>query len=169
QAGDGRGEGGAAGVAGVERDLHRRAEPDAREIRFPDVRADVDAAQVRNRVERLPALHDLAFLGVGDEHGPLDRIPNLTLAHALADDRGLRVGRRDLADAGLALRARRFDLLRLRRDLMILRGDLIGLGGDLLREHADVALRLIELLRGRRLLAEQPFGPLVGALRDLVL
>src|SRR5207237_5637022 len=40
---------------------------------------------------------------------------------------------------------------------------------DLVAEHAVVALGLIELLRGRRLLGEQPARPVVAAPGDLVL
>ena len=50
-----------------------------------------------------------------------------------------------------------------------MRADLLVLRPDLVLEHAVLALRLIELLRGRGLLIEEALGAIVGAACDLVL
>src|SRR5579862_3022472 len=70
---------------------------------------------------------------------------------------------------GLTLCARRLDLLRVRLDLTVLRGHLIALRLDLLLEDACLALRLIELLGGGRLLRIEALAALVVAPRDLEL
>jgi hypothetical protein len=74
-----------------------------------------------------------------------------------------------LRDGGPSLRLRRVNLRALRHHLAVLRFDLPVLRGNLFLEHAIVALGLIELLGGGRLLRKQPRGALVRPPRDLEL
>ena len=139
------------------------------ELRLGDVRPDIDCVEVGDLVERLAGLHDLAGPRVGREHGACDRILHLALADPLVYPGHLRVHGVDLLGGGLALRARRVDLLAVSGNLVLLSGNLLVLRLELLLEYAQVALGLIELLRGGRLLIKEPLGAVIGAPRHVVL
>ena len=144
--------------------LHRR------ELRLGDVGAHVHGVEIRDLVERLARLHDLARLRVGDEHRAGARVRDLRSCGC--DRRPARPARRRTttcvsavcccACAAAICRGLRGDLPRLRLDLLVLRLELV-------LQHANLALGLIELLRGGRLLREQPLRALVRAPGDLEL
>ena len=149
-------------LADVDGDLDALTEPHACELGLGDVGAHVDRLEIRDLVERLPRLDELARPCVGRQHGARDRIDDGALADALAELRDLRLGGGHLLTRGVLLRARGVDLLRAGGNLPVLRLDLLA-------ERPDVPLRLIELRRGRGLLRVEALHALVGALGDLVL
>src|SRR5204862_6593721 len=99
-------------------------------------------------------------------HGAGTRIANLALAQPLRRLRDLRVGGGDLTRRRLALCFGSRHLSVVRRNLPRLRDDLIVLGLQALAEDAELALRLIHLLRRGGLLSEETSGSLVGPLGD---
>ena len=125
--------------------------------------------EVGDPVERLPRLHHLAGARVRREHGARDRVLHVRLSQTLGDLVDLRVDGGHLRMDRLRLRPRGLNLRGLSRDLTLVRFNLLVLRHDLIGERALLALGLIELLRRGRLLREQPVGPIVGALGDLVL
>ena len=145
------------------------ADLDGRELRLCHVGAHVDRVEVGDLVERLARLHHLAGSRVGREHRAGDRVRHLAFSNPLAGLRDLRFGPFHLFARGLALRLDGFDLLRLRHDLPLLRLDLLVLRFDLIGQDPVVLLRLVQLLRGRRLLGKQPLGALVSSPGDLLL
>jgi len=107
---------------------------------------------VRNLVERLTWLNDFARPCVGDEHGAGAGVGNRRALDAVVQLRDLRIHGGDLRLRGALLLLHGPDLRGLRGNLTSLRGNLLVLRLDLILQHAVVSLRLIELLRGGRLL-----------------
>ena len=138
------------------------SESEARQLRLRDVRPYVDLVQVGDAIQRLPGLDELAGFRVSHQHCASRRVPDFRAADPLRDLRHLRFGGGHLRPQRLTFGPRGRNLASGCGNLVILRSNLVG-------EHAHVALGLIELLGGRRLVADEAPGPVVDALSDLTL